>query len=467
MIRKQDVLDRAAEWGLRPEVVEKDYVLGWLLAGLASTPAKDEWIFKGGTCIKKCVFETYRFSEDLDFSLLPSADYSKASIERILVQVCEVAARLSGIDLPVDRIRVEERRNQQRDVTFKARIYYRGPLAYPADRRVLVDITQHETVLDASVDAAISHPYPDVIPESTAISTYSFEELLAEKTRALYERARPRDLYDVVYLMENRPSELDMGQTRQLFIRKCQVKGVRPPSSPELLALITQSDELRAEWSNMLAHQLPALPDLDIFLHRAREALAWIDEAAPLPVRRELEPVPAGAGGSPIGSGPIRYWGTGSAVEVVRYAGANRLMIEFHYHGKHRIAEPYSLRRPHTGNVLLYAWEEAADQIKAFKIDDIRDVRVTKRSFSPRYRVELSPGAPLPGPDTKDTAIGTGGFDETPPTGLKDGPFYVFECPYCGKQFRRRKDNPRLRQHKMKGSPMDCPGREGHLVEVR
>ena len=32
MIAKQDILDRAAEWGLRPDVVEKDYVLGWLLA---------------------------------------------------------------------------------------------------------------------------------------------------------------------------------------------------------------------------------------------------------------------------------------------------------------------------------------------------------------------------------------------------------------------------------------------------
>jgi hypothetical protein len=35
VIRKQDILDRSVEWQLRPEVVEKDYVLGWLLAGLA------------------------------------------------------------------------------------------------------------------------------------------------------------------------------------------------------------------------------------------------------------------------------------------------------------------------------------------------------------------------------------------------------------------------------------------------
>ncbi len=54
MINKQDILDRAAEWQLRPEVVEKDYVLGWLLAAISShRELQTLWIFKGGTCIKK------------------------------------------------------------------------------------------------------------------------------------------------------------------------------------------------------------------------------------------------------------------------------------------------------------------------------------------------------------------------------------------------------------------------------
>ena len=30
----------------------------------------ESWVFKGGTCLKKCFFETYRFSEDLDFTLI-------------------------------------------------------------------------------------------------------------------------------------------------------------------------------------------------------------------------------------------------------------------------------------------------------------------------------------------------------------------------------------------------------------
>lgn len=60
MINKQDILDRAAEWQLRAEVVEKHYVLGWLLAAISLHPElQGLWIFKGGTCIKKTYFETY------------------------------------------------------------------------------------------------------------------------------------------------------------------------------------------------------------------------------------------------------------------------------------------------------------------------------------------------------------------------------------------------------------------------
>jgi len=64
--------ERVREWGLRDDVVEKDYVLGWLLWGIGSNRSLGaSWVFKGGTCLKKCYIETYRFSEDLDFTVLP------------------------------------------------------------------------------------------------------------------------------------------------------------------------------------------------------------------------------------------------------------------------------------------------------------------------------------------------------------------------------------------------------------
>jgi len=183
MIRKQDILDRAAEWQLRPDIVEKDYVLGWLLAGIALSELRARWVFKGGTCIKKCFFETYRFSEDLDFSLLPDAPYSAEAIRATLLAIVASVRELSGIDFPDDLVEVRPRRNRQDQLTFQCRIGYRGPRAVPGYPRVLLDLTQHEAVLSTPEPRSVLHPYPDELPQNAAVLTYALDELLAEKTR--------------------------------------------------------------------------------------------------------------------------------------------------------------------------------------------------------------------------------------------------------------------------------------------
>lgn len=395
MIRKQDILDRATEWRLRPEVVEKDYVLGWLLAGLAGAPTRDTWIFKGGTSIKKCYIETYRFSEDLDFSLLPEADYTEAGIHQALLDITRRAGDLSGVQFPENLVEVRARQNQQGQMTFQGRAAYSGPLGYPGPPRVLFDLTRHEPVLKEPDARSIFHPYPDSLPVGAAVFTYSVNELLAEKTRALYERSRPRDLYDVVFLLENRRDAFDLGRVRDLFGEKCRVKGIPVPRGARLLEIVAASEELRSEWVNMLGNQLPSPPSLDDLLQRLPTLLAWID--GPEVTLREvvLASAPAPADTVHVAPAGIQYWGGGLPLESVRFAGANRLMIEFDYDGERRVAEPYSLRRPRTGNVLLYAWERGSTHIKAFNTAKMHNVRATNQSFVPRYLVELSSADPL------------------------------------------------------------------------
>ena len=71
MINKFEIARKAKEHGLQSFTIEKDYVLGWILIGIQNHPqTRDSWVFKGGTCLKKCFFNKYRFSEDLDFTLL-------------------------------------------------------------------------------------------------------------------------------------------------------------------------------------------------------------------------------------------------------------------------------------------------------------------------------------------------------------------------------------------------------------
>ncbi len=388
MIGKQDILDRVRGWGLRPEVVEKDYVLGWLLAGFAAHPlASTTWAFKGGTCLKKCFFETYRFSEDLDFSLLPGAPYEEESISALLREVTTTVSEMSGITFPAEKIEVRQGKDKRGRPTYEGRVAYRGPLAVPTWPRVLLDITQHELVVGPPVRQAVFHPYPDQLPDQTRVLSYSLEELFAEKTRALYERARPRDLYDVIHLWERRAA-VSLDSVREMFTKKCAAKEIARPTASSLSALVRAAEELRAAWTHMLGHQLPALPDLDGLLARLDEVLAWIDapppEPAPLPVvaTKAGETIFAPRGG--------HYWGGAQPLELIRFAGANRLKVAFVYNGKPRIVEPYSFRVKGTGNLLLYAWENGAWHIKAFNTDEMYDVKATNEPFVPRYAVELT-----------------------------------------------------------------------------
>lgn len=218
MITKFDIMDRAAEWQLRPEIVEKDYVIDWLLTGFSTnSETSSNWIFKGGTCLKKCYFETYRFSEDLDFSLTPNALYTEQEIKNVLLSLAENVSQLSGITFPIENIIVDSKQNLKGQLTFKAKLAYVGPLQKIRDPyRILLDLTKHEPILDAPNKKQIFHPYPDQLPQGTTVSTYSIEEVVAEKMRALFERTRPRDLYDIVYLLENRLPDINLETTQEI-----------------------------------------------------------------------------------------------------------------------------------------------------------------------------------------------------------------------------------------------------------
>jgi len=467
MITKQDILDRAGEWQLRPEVVEKDYVLGWLLSGLGRHPTVQAvWVFRGGTCLKKCYFETYRFSEDLDFTLRPDAPYTPGEILETLKEVSRAVSSESGITIPEETIRVEEKHDKQNRPTFKARIGYRGPLDFPGEpRRILFDLTAHEPVLSDAVTAPIFHPYPDELPSPVGVIAYSIEELLAEKTRALYERTRPRDLYDVVYVINNQDSGIDLSRTRDVFLGKCRAKSIPAPTAAGLAAHIQATGELRSEWANMLQHQLPQLPPIDGMLSTVETVLGWIDVApVPAPVLAAASRDTTEKAIAPAG---IRYWGRGIGLEAIRFAGANRLLVRFSYHGRERLVEPYSLRQAGTGNVLLYAFE-VGFHIKAFNTADILNIRPTGTPFTPRYRIEFSSGGvgqilPSAVPQRRATPPTRPSRTETSFRTRHVGPTYVFRCPACGKQFRHTSNDSTLRKHKAPGG-WACSSRRGHLV---
>ena len=163
-------------------------------------------------------------------------------------------------------------------------------------------------------------------------------------------------------------------------------------------------------------------------------------------------------------------WHTDVPLEKIRFAAANRLCINLHYQNKHRLIEPYSLRRTQKGNILLYALRHDTNEWRAYRVDRIQGAEITQTPFVPKHAVELTTSGPVPITELTRSSGGHDGFKSaTQRSGLKRpsfGPKYVIECPYCGKRFNRKKMTTQLNPHKDKtGYP--CPGRTGYFVDTR
>jgi len=260
-----EIREKAHEWGLREDVVEKDYVLGWLLWGISSYEAvAGGWVFKGGTCLRKCYLGGYRFSQDLDFSVRPGGIRDLDDIDAAFRGIAVRVNAETGIELPVDRIRFEEYRNPQ-GMAMEGRIAYRGPRRPSGDLPGLeINVTLNELLVEGSEARPILHPYSDAPHPAAIISCYSLREVLAEKLRALVDRAAPRDLYDVVNIA--RLEELgDLRALAPMVAAKCRHKGIPFPSLSEF-EQSRRRPELEAEWRNMLGHQVRDLSAIDDFL---------------------------------------------------------------------------------------------------------------------------------------------------------------------------------------------------------
>ena len=469
MIDKSEIIEFSREFGLRANVIEKDYVLGWVLAGIFNhSEIGANWVFKGGTCLKKCYFETYRFSEDLDFTLTDPNHLDQDFLIKCFEDISEWVYDATGIEIPKDLIRFDVYKNKRGGMSSQGRIGYRGPLQPGGDLpRLKLDLTIDEILVLDPVVRNVHHPYSDCPDDGIQSKCYCFEEVFAEKTRALAERERPRDLYDVVHLY--RHDELTSNQTIILSTleKKCEFKDIPVPTM-ETFRNRPEREELEAEWENMLAHQLPALPPFEQFWAELPEVMEWLHGIVEK-VEKEV-----------ISSGRIsidetwrppsmaQAWHTEVPLEKIRFAAANRLCVKLYYNNEYRLIEPYSLRKTRAGNILLCALRHDSGENRNYRIDRIQGAEVTTETFVPRYTIELTPSGPISAPRLTRTSSK---LSYPRSTGLRNrkssfGPTYVIECSYCGKKFNRKKMNTRLNPHKDK-SGYPCFGRNGYLVDTK
>jgi predicted nucleotidyltransferase component of viral defense system len=395
VITSREIANAANEWRLRHDIVEKDYVLGWLLAGIADNTDTQQWAFKGGTCLRKCWFETYRFSEDLDFTV-GANDLDPAALTTTFTAIAEWLYDRCGLELRVDERSFRQRKNKRDNPTIVGRIGYVGPLASPSIPKVKLDLTADEVVVRPLQRRAVFHPFTDL--NSTGhhadriadVLSYSLPELMGEKLRALAERCRPRDLYDVIHTYRHPDLIGRASDVMAVLEEKCAHAGIDPPTLASMRATAFRA-EIETEWSNMLGHQLPFLPPFKDFWAELDDVFAWLGGGVVVPA---LQAIPVRE--QVTEWRPTRYmttWKTGAPLELVRFAGANRLKVVVDYQPEcgrvgPRIVEPYSLRRTRAGYVLLMVRNDRG-LIRSYRVDRIRGVSIQPETFVPRYRVEF------------------------------------------------------------------------------
>lgn len=470
-------MDLSREFGLTVNVIEKDYALGWMLAGISHHPELgSSWVFKGGTCLKKCYFETYRFSEDLDFTIINPDHINEEFLRIAFYEISDWVYEASGIEIPKETIRFEVYENLRGGLSVEGRVNYRGPMRPGGSLpRIKLDLTNNEILVLEPVDREVHHPYSDKPEGGIIVRCYAYEELFAEKIRALGERERPRDLYDVINMYRYDSLQPDRLLVTDALEQKCNFKHIPLPTL-ELLESKPERLELEAEWENMLAHQLPVLPPFIQFWQALPKLFDWLfhalEEAMPpsMPfMGRAID-----ESWSPPSMG--QPWHLAAPLELIRFAATNRLCVILDYidakgNRKKPVIEPYSLRKSREDNLLLYAVKHDTGEDRSYRIDRIQGAEVTKQSFTPRYVVELKATGPISEPTIKRTSRDidipkrtSSKSNKVTPLGFL--PTYVVECPFCGKRFNRKKNTTRLNPHKDKmGYP--CSGRTGYIVDVK
>lgn len=162
-------------------MVEQDLVISRALVCLFNAPkVQDSLVFRGGTALNKIYLQPpARYSEDIDF------------VQRRSEPIGET---LNAIRDVLDNWLGEPKRKLT-DRSAKLIYQYTSIEHIPAKLKIEINTTEHFQVLDLH-----RTPYSinsEWFEGQCLISTYQLEELMATKLRALYQRRKGRDLFDL------------------------------------------------------------------------------------------------------------------------------------------------------------------------------------------------------------------------------------------------------------------------------
>jgi len=249
MIQPGEIQRIAREAGVRDQQIEKDYVLSWILNGIAQYEKLSRIIvFKGGTVLKKIYFKDYRFSEDLDFTLL-DIDVSNDQIFSWFKETFEYTRDEANIPLEI----IDNNEHEDGGINFY--IGYIGPLGgHGSKKKVKVDISRSEKL---EFEPVSKNVYSDM--KAHQLLCYQLEEVLVEKMRSVMQRMQARDLYDIWYLLELQ--EIKVDYLIDEFSNKCKSKGLSVTDFHKKLE--ERLPQYKGRWKSTMIEQIKDLPDFE------------------------------------------------------------------------------------------------------------------------------------------------------------------------------------------------------------
>ncbi len=182
-----------APW-LEPAYVEQDLILSRALIDIFNHEMlANKLAFRGGTALQKLFYENpTRYSEDLDF-----VQIEPGPIGPIFDGLREVLEPWLG---------KSNKKLGRGPATLLYRFQSAGPGSLNMKLKIEINTREHFTVLRLkTVPFAITSPW---YTGETSIKTYAIEELLGTKLRALFQRRKGRDLYDLAVALRQLPIDI-------------------------------------------------------------------------------------------------------------------------------------------------------------------------------------------------------------------------------------------------------------------
>lgn len=252
MIKPGEIQQKARVVGVRDQQIEKDYILSWILKGIAQHEQLSKIIvFKGGTVLKKIYFEDYRFSEDLDFTLIDN-EISNEQIFEWFRETFEYIKEEANIPLEI----IDNNEHEDGGINFY--ISYIGPLGGQGNnKRVKIDISRSEQLVFDPVMKDVFIGYTDL--EEHKLLCYPLEEVLVEKMRSVMQRMQARDFYDIWYLLEEHGMDADFYLNE--FEAKCKSKDLLHTDFPKKLT--ERLPQYKGRWQSSMSEQIQDLPDFN------------------------------------------------------------------------------------------------------------------------------------------------------------------------------------------------------------